>query len=168
MLNTQPFNRNKSTNQTTPHIFLGYPNYVNGYLCFNPITTKMLISRDVIFMEDDFSENSRLYSELNADEYDQLQDGSPKSHPLGLIQNSSAQSTIQTTQPINSLTVKQRTCLLQNGRTRCLNLNQRTQWSQDFKLEYDDPIHDMPSRCPLRHYHRMMQRLKHHRNGIVR
>lgn len=47
-------------NQTSPHIFVGYLDNVNEYVCFNPANGKMMISRDVIFLENDFSKNCKI------------------------------------------------------------------------------------------------------------
>lgn len=36
------------------YIFLGYPDGVKGYKCWNPISEKCIISHDVIFREEEF------------------------------------------------------------------------------------------------------------------
>lgn len=60
--NTHPLNQVKTMNQTTAHIFLGYLDNINRYLCFNLDSGKIVVSRDVIFVEDDFSKNVKLQS----------------------------------------------------------------------------------------------------------
>lgn len=83
-------------NRITPHIFLGYPDKINGYLCLNPETDKIIVSRDVIFIEDDFSMSKRLKSTADPidDECSQHLIGSPNLNPIGLVQqNEITQST---------------------------------------------------------------------------
>lgn len=60
--NLRPFN------WLSPHIFIGYLDNTNGYLCYDPIKMKTITSRDVVFLENDFTENDKL-------------SGSPKSFP---------------------------------------------------------------------------------------
>lgn len=48
--NLRPMQRHKFTFRSQPHVFLGYPNSHKGYLCFNPLTNKFIISRDCIFI----------------------------------------------------------------------------------------------------------------------
>lgn len=45
-----------------PHIFLGYQREFDGYVYFNLISSKMVISKDVIFMEDNFDLNYTISS----------------------------------------------------------------------------------------------------------
>lgn len=76
-------------NRSSPLIFLGYPNGVNGYICYNPTIGKFILSRDVIFLEDDFSENSKL-SRQESIKNTRLQTEDLTSHPLGLVVNPSS------------------------------------------------------------------------------
>lgn len=85
--NLWPFTRIKFTNRLSPHIFLRYPDNVNRYHCYNPITEKMIISRDVVFIEDNFSENLKLSGRPNSSP-EQLEDPSPKSLPIGILSRS--------------------------------------------------------------------------------
>lgn len=56
-LNLRPFNRTKFSNRSSGHVFVGYPDGVCGYMCWNPVSKKILISRDVIFVEGNFMLN---------------------------------------------------------------------------------------------------------------
>jgi hypothetical protein len=49
-----PYNTHKLQPKTTPCIFLGYPPTTKGYLCQDPITKKLYISRHVLFNETEF------------------------------------------------------------------------------------------------------------------
>jgi hypothetical protein len=49
-----PYNTHKLQPKTTPCIFLGYPPTTKGYLCQDPITKKLFISRHVLFNETEF------------------------------------------------------------------------------------------------------------------
>jgi hypothetical protein len=49
-----PYNTHKLQPKTTPCIFLGYPPTTKGYLCQDPITKKLYISRHVLFNEIEF------------------------------------------------------------------------------------------------------------------
>lgn len=67
--NTRPFNRIKTMNRHISSYILGYLNNINGYLCLNLESRRLVVSRDVIFIEDDFSENVKLQS--TADHFDE-------------------------------------------------------------------------------------------------
>ena len=58
----KPYNSNKLQPHTTSCIFLGYPPYTKGYICLNPITSRIYISRHVLFNEHDFSPSLSLSS----------------------------------------------------------------------------------------------------------
>ena len=49
-----PYNTHKLQPKTIPCIFLGYPPTIKGYLCQDPITKKLYISRHVLFNETEF------------------------------------------------------------------------------------------------------------------
>jgi hypothetical protein len=49
-----PYNTHKLQPKTTPCIFLGYPPTTKGYMCQDPITKKLYISRHVLFNETEF------------------------------------------------------------------------------------------------------------------
>lgn len=77
--------------RSSPHIFLGYPDSVSGYLCYNLTNGKIILSRDVIFVENDFSESQRL-SDLEDEEVTRLNDEILKlDQDLGLIEQNQFQ-----------------------------------------------------------------------------
>lgn len=47
--NTRSTNPVKFMNWTSPHVFIEYSDAVKGYLCFDPKTGKIRISRDITF-----------------------------------------------------------------------------------------------------------------------
>ena len=49
-----PYNTHKLQPKTIPCIFLGYPPTTKGYMCQDPITKKLYISRHVLFNETEF------------------------------------------------------------------------------------------------------------------
>ena len=49
-----PYNTHKPQPHTTSCIFLGYPTYTKGYICLDPITSRIYISRHVLFNETEF------------------------------------------------------------------------------------------------------------------
>lgn len=81
---------------------IGYPDSINGYLCLNPTNSKIIMFRDVIFLENDFSESVKFKSIM--DQIDQesfrLHNGSPKLHPIGVVERILTDLTVsQTSQP---------------------------------------------------------------------
>ena len=50
----KPYNKHKLQPHTTPCIFLGYPAYSKGYICLDPSTLQLYISRHVLFNEYEF------------------------------------------------------------------------------------------------------------------
>ena len=50
----RPYNKHKLQPHTTPCIFLGYPAYSKGYICLDPQTLRIYISRHVLFNESEF------------------------------------------------------------------------------------------------------------------
>lgn len=54
---TGSFRHCKFSNWIDPHIFIGYPKDYCGYMYFNATTRKIIISRDVLFLDEDFSGN---------------------------------------------------------------------------------------------------------------
>ena len=50
----KPYNNHKLQPHTTSYIFLGYPTYSKGYICLDPITSRIYISRHVLFNEIEF------------------------------------------------------------------------------------------------------------------
>ena len=50
----RPYNSHKLQPHTTSCIFLGYLAYTKGYICLNPITFQIYISRHVLFNEHEF------------------------------------------------------------------------------------------------------------------
>ena len=50
----RPYNSNKFQPHTTSCIFLGYPAYTKGYICLNPIISRIYISRHILFNEQEF------------------------------------------------------------------------------------------------------------------
>lgn len=54
------FHKIKFSNRTNPHIFVGYPKGYNSYMCYHPNIRAIIISQDMIFVENDFSLNSKI------------------------------------------------------------------------------------------------------------
>lgn len=52
--------RTKLDDKLIPRIFLGYPHLSDSYICFEPKDGRIFISRDVTFVERDFSLNDQL------------------------------------------------------------------------------------------------------------
>ena len=50
----KPYNKHKLQPHTKPYIFLGYPTYSKGYICLEPNTLRIYISRHVLFNEFEF------------------------------------------------------------------------------------------------------------------
>jgi hypothetical protein len=50
----RPYNTHKLEPRTTPCIFLGYPAFSKGYICLDPKTHRIYISRHVVFNETEF------------------------------------------------------------------------------------------------------------------
>ena len=50
----RPYNTHKLQPRTTPCIFLGYPTHTKGYICLNPKTRRVYISKHVLFNETEF------------------------------------------------------------------------------------------------------------------
>jgi hypothetical protein len=50
----RPYNNHKLQPRSTPCIFLGYPIYSKGYICLDPKTHRVYISRHVLFNESEF------------------------------------------------------------------------------------------------------------------
>ena len=50
----KPYNNHKLQPHTTSRIFLGYPAYTKGYICLDPVTSRIYISRHVLFNEIEF------------------------------------------------------------------------------------------------------------------
>lgn len=59
-LNMCPIRKNKFAPRSETHVFLGYPREYCGYLCFNSRDGKFIISKNVVFLEEDFDQNSGL------------------------------------------------------------------------------------------------------------
>jgi len=63
---------NKLSPKSKPCVFLGYPRIPrnqDGYLCYDPVDHKLYVSRDVRFVEGEFSLNRLLKGEEPAPEY---------------------------------------------------------------------------------------------------
>lgn len=54
------YRSNKFNNKFVSCIFLGYLKCNDGYICYNPVSHKIYISRDLKFLEEDFSLNKAL------------------------------------------------------------------------------------------------------------
>lgn len=50
----RPYKKHKLQSHTIPCIFLGYPAYCKGYICLDPTTLRIYISRHVLFNESEF------------------------------------------------------------------------------------------------------------------
>jgi transposase InsO family protein len=50
----RPYNTHKLQPRTTPCLFLGYPAHTKGYICQDPTTKRVYISRHVLFNEGEF------------------------------------------------------------------------------------------------------------------
>jgi hypothetical protein len=50
----RPYNTHKLQPRTTPCIFLGYPTHTKGYICLDPKTRRVYISKHVLFNETEF------------------------------------------------------------------------------------------------------------------
>uniref|UniRef100_A0A2N9GBG4 Integrase catalytic domain-containing protein n=1 Tax=Fagus sylvatica TaxID=28930 RepID=A0A2N9GBG4_FAGSY len=50
----RPYTTHKLQPRTTPCLFLGYPTYSKGYICLDPHTHRVYISRHVLFNESEF------------------------------------------------------------------------------------------------------------------
>lgn len=59
--NLRTIQTNKFSTRSSPHIFIGYPNNACGYLCLNSENGKIIIFRDVSFIEDNFDLGRRLF-----------------------------------------------------------------------------------------------------------
>lgn len=59
--NLRPFIRHNFSTRSEAHIFIGYPHAMSGYMCYNPRTRKVLVTRDVIFLENDFTNNKPIF-----------------------------------------------------------------------------------------------------------
>lgn len=55
------YRHSKLDGKSTPCVFLGYPTNQDGYICYDPQNGKSYISRDVVFIETDFSLNLLLH-----------------------------------------------------------------------------------------------------------
>jgi hypothetical protein len=53
----RPYNSHKLQPRSTPCIFLGYPAFSKGYICLDPTTHRLYISRHVVFNETEFLPN---------------------------------------------------------------------------------------------------------------
>lgn len=63
--------------------FIGYPEGVSGYMCHNPKLGKILASHDILFIEDDFTLNSSLWSSQNFDDFKE-----PADNPNAVVNRS--------------------------------------------------------------------------------
>lgn len=90
--NTRPFNTTKTLNRSAPHIFIGYPDNTNGYMCYNPISGNILTSHDVIFLEKDFSAITKLSMDNDDGDSTRLNIGS---YPIGVNEEVSAGQSIR-------------------------------------------------------------------------
>lgn len=61
----KPYNNHKLQPHTTSCIFLGYPAYTKGYIFLDPITSRIYISRNVLFNETDFLSSQSLSTSPN-------------------------------------------------------------------------------------------------------
>lgn len=52
--NMRPNRCHKFSPCSDSHVFLGYPCKYLGYICFNPLNGRVIVSKDVVFLEDDF------------------------------------------------------------------------------------------------------------------
>jgi transposase InsO family protein len=50
----RPYNTHKLQPRSTPCLFLGYPSHTKGYICLDPISHRIYISRHVVFNESEF------------------------------------------------------------------------------------------------------------------
>ncbi|KAI5350115.1 hypothetical protein L3X38_003006 [Prunus dulcis] len=60
-----PYNKHKLSSKSIKCIFLGYDNHYKGYKCFEPISRRVYISRNVTFDESDFSYTNILSKSSN-------------------------------------------------------------------------------------------------------
>lgn len=58
-----PYQDSKLDWKSPPCVFLGYPTSLDGYLCLDPAFGKMYVSRDVKFIEANFSLNKSLFED---------------------------------------------------------------------------------------------------------
>lgn len=56
----RPYQQHKFSRQSEPHVCLGYPQEHAEYVCFNPTNGKVIISKDVVCLEEDFDLNPHL------------------------------------------------------------------------------------------------------------
>lgn len=57
----RPYRHNKFSPRSEAHVFLKYPQEYAGYVCFNHVNNKFIISKDVTFLEDNFDLNPNLH-----------------------------------------------------------------------------------------------------------
>ena len=57
--------RKKLDRKSTKCIFIGYPDHSKGYKLFDPVSGKILLSRDVIFVENDLQNSAEKTEQLN-------------------------------------------------------------------------------------------------------
>lgn len=126
--NLRPFNRAKFSNRTSPHVFIGYPYNSYGYLYYNPITDKILTSRDVVFLKNDFTENKKL-SGSPISSLDNCKDPTPNIGQLWVISNNSF------------------TTLMSSP--RILQPSQHSQPSPRQQTVVDRPVHSMITRAKV-------------------
>lgn len=93
----RPYNAHKLLPHTTTCIFLGYPVHTKGYICQDPLTSRIYISRNVHFNESKFLYPQPLSTGPSADF---------TSHPTPSLQIPIplvlSQSTFQSPMPLNA------------------------------------------------------------------
>lgn len=68
--NLHPSQPHYFSNWSVNYVFLGYHQEFSGYLCFNPIARKLIISKDVTSLENDFGFNPNLHLWFEIDSLD--------------------------------------------------------------------------------------------------
>lgn len=164
--NTRPFNQFNLMNWSVPHVFIGYPDCVKGYLCFDPKSGKVIVSNDVLFMEDDFSQNAEIscLSNTSKDNLTRLNNGSPKSCPIGITEKSLTNLTLKSSQPSPSLLQRILTESNPSPSTSTPNIR----WSLEHKLVCADQIPDMLFKFLHKTYHKTSTWQRTRRIGIER
>ena len=76
----KPYNTHKLQPHTSSCIFLGYSAYTKGYICLDPITSRIYISRNVLFNETEFLSSQSLTISPNHVSSNQTQSSDPIIH----------------------------------------------------------------------------------------
>jgi len=100
--NMRPYRENKLGDKSQQCVFMGYPANCDGYICMNMEDGRTILSRDVVFLENDFLSKK----DLNSENTEQLDHSSDDEHEQEIVHTAGTETLVRSEKiPNNSFSI---------------------------------------------------------------